>query len=549
MKRLLGLGACLWAAVAFSANTPFATYVQALSAASTPGGTELIPVYQGSAMVKMTPNQILAWITANSQSWSGTQTIAALTVTGAVTFSGLGSGTQVSCLGLTSANVLVPSTGACGTGSAAFSSLTSGTNTSAAMLIGTGASLQYTGSGEINSNYLLNYPLPSLTSGYLEWTGSAWAFGNPSGSGTVTDGSGTSTANEVAVSTSTAHVLSYVTVSGCLQVSGGVLSSPGNINAQTGTSYSIASTDACKLVTFSNTSAIAVTLPQATGSFAAGFQFDVANYNTGLVTITPTTSTINGASTLTVPKGLSCEITSDGTNYQVSLCTAAITTLPGLTSANGSTIPASAGTLPGSTGSFTIGHCLEVGATSPLEIEDNGSACGSGSGGTVTDGSGTSTANELLASTNTAHTYSVVATLPTAAVPAFTGDMTNSSGSLATTVNAIKGIAVAVATASSSTSVTPNCTNAFTKVTASATGTFTINAPGTCTPFDGQKLELKIISPSGGTITYSWNAAYLASATLALPTTSNAASKEDYFEFQYDADKSGWVFLADNQGF
>jgi hypothetical protein len=87
------------------------------------------------------------------------------------------------------------------------------------------------------------------------------------------------------------------------------------------------------------------------------------------------------------------------------------------------------------------------------------------------------------------------------------------------------------------------------KIVASATGTFTINAPGTCTPFDGQKLTLKVTSPAGGTITYSWNAAFLASATLALPTTSNAASKEDYFGFQYDSDKSGWVYLASNQGF
>lgn len=103
--------------------------------------------------------------------------------------------------------------------------------------------------------------------------------------------------------------------------------------------------------------------------------------------------------------------------------------------------------------------------------------------------------------------------------------------------------------ATSATSVTPNCEYAFVKVTASATGTFTVNAPNTCTPVDGQKLELKVISPAGGTVTYAWNATYLASATLALPTTSNASSKEDYFSFQYDADKSGWVFLAANQGF
>ena len=85
--------------------------------------------------------------------------------------------------------------------------------------------------------------------------------------------------------------------------------------------------------------------------------------------------------------------------------------------------------------------------------------------------------------------------------------------------------------------------------TANTSGQFTINAPSTCTPTDGQKLELKIISPSGGIVTYAFNSAYLASGSLALPTTSYAAGKEDYFQTQYDADKADWVVLSYNQGF
>jgi hypothetical protein len=199
---------------------------------------------------------------------------------------------------------------------------------------------------------------------------------------------------------------------------------------------------------------------------------------------------------------------------------------------NGVTIPATSSTALTSPTTTTAGQCQESTTTAGL-----GQWVTCSGGGTVTT-TGSPASGELTEfSGSTSITNGNLS-----------GDVTT-SGTLAATVVAIKGIAVAVATASSSTSVTPNCTNAFTKVTASATGTFTINAPGTCTPFDGQKLELKIISPSGGTITYSWNATYIASATLALPTTSNAASKEDYFEFQYDTDKSGWVFLADNQGF
>ena len=94
------------------------------------------------------------------------------------------------------------------------------------------------------------------------------------------------------------------------------------VNAQVGTTYTVLSTDAAKLVTFSNAASIAVTLPQATGSFAGGFAFAVQNLGAGTVTITPTTSTINAAATLVLTTNQGCTIVSDGTNWQVSNCTA-----------------------------------------------------------------------------------------------------------------------------------------------------------------------------------------------------------------------------------
>jgi len=115
---------------------------------------------------------------------------------------------------------------------------------------------------------------------------------------------------------------SAVTMGACFSYSGGTLAGTYTINAQTGTTYTVLSSDACKLVTFSNGSAVAVTLPQATGSFAAGFAFDVQNKGAGAVTITPTTSTINGSATLVVNQNTGCSIVSDGTNYQVASCTA-----------------------------------------------------------------------------------------------------------------------------------------------------------------------------------------------------------------------------------
>lgn len=101
----------------------------------------------------------------------------------------------------------------------------------------------------------------------------------------------------------------------------GTISVSTSINARTTTSYTIAATDAWKLITFSNASAVAVTLPQAgTTGFAAGFGFYAENLGAGTVTVTPTTSTVNGSATLVLKQNTGCTVVSDGTNYQVSGC-------------------------------------------------------------------------------------------------------------------------------------------------------------------------------------------------------------------------------------
>lgn len=107
-----------------------------------------------------------------------------------------------------------------------------------------------------------------------------------------------------------------------IAASGGGGSGTQTVNAQTGTSYAILGGDSGKLITASNASAQAYTIAQAgTGSFTSGYWVDIRNKSTavaGIVTITPTTSTINGAATLKIHPGQSCRIVSDGTNYQVS---------------------------------------------------------------------------------------------------------------------------------------------------------------------------------------------------------------------------------------
>lgn len=106
------------------------------------------------------------------------------------------------------------------------------------------------------------------------------------------------------------------------------------VNAQTGTTYTVLSADWGKLITLSNGSAVAVTLPNAaadTTSFPAGWFVDVVNLGVGTVTITPTTSTIQAAATYVLRTGQGARIVSDGTNYFVhaGLLTAGAQTIAG----------------------------------------------------------------------------------------------------------------------------------------------------------------------------------------------------------------------------
>ena len=95
-------------------------------------------------------------------------------------------------------------------------------------------------------------------------------------------------------------------------------------NAQTGTTYTIALTDRASYVSFSNASAIAVTLPYlvTTPGFANNFTFVACDIGAGSATLTPTTSTISyttGSTYVTAPlvlkTGQCAFVYSDNTNY------------------------------------------------------------------------------------------------------------------------------------------------------------------------------------------------------------------------------------------
>lgn len=93
------------------------------------------------------------------------------------------------------------------------------------------------------------------------------------------------------------------------------------VNAQSGTSYIIVNGDRGKLITAVNAAAQAYSIAQAgvASAFMAGWYVDIQNNSSnvaGTVTVSPATSTINGASTFPIPPGRSARIVSDGTNYQ-----------------------------------------------------------------------------------------------------------------------------------------------------------------------------------------------------------------------------------------
>lgn len=117
---------------------------------------------------------------------------------------------------------------------------------------------------------------------------------------------------------------------GCGTSTGGsAITTSGNVSAaitrraNTATTDTIVNTDCGNLVSESNASSIAVSIAQAgTTGFAAGAYFEVCNIGAGTATITPTTSTIGGASTLPIPGGSAAApvcyaFQSDGTNYNL----------------------------------------------------------------------------------------------------------------------------------------------------------------------------------------------------------------------------------------
>lgn len=175
-----------------------------------------------------------------------------------------------------------------------------------------------------------------------------WTVLNPGTSGQFLQTAGAG-ANPLWAAAAGGGTVTSVATGACL--TGGTITTSGTIsgqqpvNAQVGTTYSVLNGDQCKLVTFSNTNPVAVSLPQAGGggSFATGWMAFFQNRNTGTVTITPSTSTIDGQASITLTQNQGMAIFSDGANYF---------TFRGVGAAGVVTVNAGNGltTTPGSTG-------------------------------------------------------------------------------------------------------------------------------------------------------------------------------------------------------
>lgn len=101
-----------------------------------------------------------------------------------------------------------------------------------------------------------------------------------------------------------------------LSVASAVVPGLSTINVQSGSTYTLLQSDQASTLLFTNTGLQTLTLPQAVAPYANGFYFDLENTG-GILTVSPTISSISGASSWTFGAHTSGRIISVNGNWAV----------------------------------------------------------------------------------------------------------------------------------------------------------------------------------------------------------------------------------------
>jgi hypothetical protein len=284
-------------------------------------GADLFPSYQGAnPAVRPSAAQIAAYVyslASGDLTASGTGTHTLATVNANV--GSFGSATQCTTITVNAKGLITAaSQTACTPAIGSVTGLGTGVATALGVNIGSaGAPVLFNGAGGTPSSLVLTnatgLPLAQLTGAGTGVLAALAANMNsstgPIGALTPTSGNyvrGNGTAwGSSAIQAADLPVLTVTT------------------RTETGANPALPSSDQAKVIYLNNGSNQIPTIAQATGSFGAGWFATYCNIGAGTQTITPTTSTIGGTSTLLIPAGSAARpqcytIISDGTNYLLS---------------------------------------------------------------------------------------------------------------------------------------------------------------------------------------------------------------------------------------
>lgn len=197
------------------------------------------------------------------------------------------------------------------------------------------------------------------------------AFGYPfvGGGGGAGGGGGTPGGSSGQIQYNNAGVFGGLSNGNCITINSATLNTATPNRVVTASTDTITANDSCGVVQYNRGSSVAVGIaPASNAALGSGFTFEMDNIGAGTVTLTPTTSTINGSSSLAIPTNTGCLIYSDGTNYQVAYASCTVLGGNPLTVSYGGTGLASgtSGGIPAYTGTTTLSSSGVLTANLPV---------------------------------------------------------------------------------------------------------------------------------------------------------------------------------------